>query len=480
MSGDLRTRLARLVCVFALAGFGGPAALAASAPDTPAARQLQKLMDITRLSPPDDMAAFSQLVEPPPGSPPGPPPPGARAPLLDILKRVQPHGAIQAAGDGADLIIRVPDYEGWARLHVETEPSAPYLIKRLGLASAGRPPDVPPPDSTPAAIRADVHAKATAKTQADIFAGAVLIARDGQPLFQAAYGQADRAAGTPNALDTQFRFGSMGKMFTEVAILQLAQAGKLDLKAPIGTYLKDYPNQEVAQKVTIDQLLTHTGGTGDFFGPAFAAHRLELKDPRDYIALFGARPPLFPPGSQQQYSNYGFIVLGRIVEVISGQSYDDYIAEHIFAPAGMTATGNQPETIHLAKRSVSYMGQPGDVARADDTLPYRGTPAGGGYSTIADMLKFADALMANRLLDAEHTRLLTQGGAAGPDGKPIPYEFQTRDGYGRRVLGHNGGAPGMNGELRIYPESGYTVVVLANRDPPAAQALANFIAERLP
>jgi CubicO group peptidase (beta-lactamase class C family) len=126
------------------------------------------------------------------------------------------------------------------------------------------------------------------------------------------------------------------------------------------------------------------------------------------------------------------------------------------------------------------MGGAGKIERADDTLPFRGTPAGGGYSTVGDMLKFADALMSHRLLDAEHTRLLTEGGAAGPDGKLIPYEFQTKDGEGRRVLGHNGGAPGMNGELRIYPDTGYAVVVLANRDPPAAQAMANVIAQRLP
>jgi CubicO group peptidase (beta-lactamase class C family) len=329
-------------------------------------------------------------------------------------------------------------------------------------------------------LGAAADAKAKAMAQADTFTGAVMIARQGRVLFQGAYGLADREARVPNTVNTQFRFGSMGKMFTAVSVMQLAQAGALDLKATVGRYLKDYPNQDVAQKVTLDQLLTHTGGTGDIFTPEFLAHRLELKDPKDYVALYGARAPLFPPGSQQQYSNYGFMLLGRIIEAASGLAYDDYLAGHIFAPAGMTATGNFPETMRLPKRSVCYMGPPGKVQRADDTLPYRGTPAGGGYSTVGDFLAFANALMGDRLLDTSHRRLLTEGGVTGPDGKLIAYDFSSPSPDGGRMLGHSGGAPGMNGELRIFPDSGYTVVVLANRDPPAAFVMANFITERLP
>jgi CubicO group peptidase (beta-lactamase class C family) len=323
---------------------------------------------------------------------------------------------------------------------------------------------------------------AAAKT--DTFSGAVLIAQGGKPLLAEAYGLADREAKIVNTADTQFRFGSMGKMFTAVAIMQLAEAGKLDLTAPIGRYLTDYPNADIATKVTINNLLTHSGGTGDIFTPEYFARRLEVKDPKDYVALFGARPPRFAPGERQEYSNYGFMLLGRIVEVVSGQSYDDYIAAHIFAPAHMAATGNQPETVVLPHRAVGYMGSGPRLKSAVDTLPWRGTPAGGGYSTVGDLEMFADALMANRLLDAPHTKLLTTGGFTGPGGRLLRYDFGASSGDGRRYYGHNGGAPGMNGELRIFPaEPGHaaaTVVVLANRDPPAATAVANFISDRLP
>ena len=140
----------------------------------------------------------------------------------------------------------------------------------------------------------------------------------------------------------------MGKMFTAVAALQLIQAGKLALDAPISRYLPDYPNKEVAA-VTIEQLLTHTGGTGNIFSPEYFDHRLETREHQDYIKLFGNRGVMFPPGSRWDYSNYGMILLGRIIEVVSGQSYYDYTRAHIFEPLGMTATGNEPEDSHVPK-----------------------------------------------------------------------------------------------------------------------------------
>jgi CubicO group peptidase (beta-lactamase class C family) len=375
--------------------------------------------------------------------------------------------------------------EAWVRFSLDVSADTPPTITNLGLRPSPRPAGVaPPPKLAAAALAAATQARMEAAAKADTFSGAVLIAEGGKSVLEAAYGLADREAKTPNTTATQFRFGSMGKMFTAVSIMQLAQAGKLDLTAPIGRYLPDYPNADIAGKVTINHLLTHTGGTGDIFTPEYFAKRLEVKDAKDYVALFGARAPLFAPGARTAYSNYGFMLMGRIVEVVSGQSYDDYIAAHIFAPAHMTATGNQPETVRLPHRVTGYMTQRGQLVSAADTLPWSGTPAGGGYSTVGDLARFADALMANRLLDAAHTKLLTTGGFTGPDGKLLRYDFGAPSGDGRRFYGHGGGAPGMNGELRIFPaEPGHaaaTIVVLANRDPPVATAAANFISDRLP
>jgi CubicO group peptidase (beta-lactamase class C family) len=272
----------------------------------------------------------------------------------------------------------------------------------------------------------------------------------------------------------------MNKMFTAVSTLQLVQSGKLDLKAPFGNYLTDYPNKDVASKVTVEQLLTHTGGTGDIFGPEFDKHRLELKTLQDYVKLYGNRGLDFAPGSEWRYSNYGFLLLGVLIEKVSGQSYYDYVQEHIFKPAGMTATASEPEDQTVPDRSVGYTRFTGPALRPNtDTLPYRGTSAGGGYSTVEDLFKFATALQTHKLLNAQNTEILTTG-KVDTAGSKYAFGFQDEVVGGVRCFGHGGGAPGMNGELKICPGPGYVIAVLANLDPPAASRVADFITNRLP
>ncbi len=175
------------------------------------------------------------------------------------------------------------------------------------------------------------------------FSGAVLVARDGRTLFEGAYGLADREQNIANTPLTQFRVGSMNKMLTAAAVLQLVQAGKVRLDATLDTYLPDYPNADLASRISIHHLLTHTGGTGDIFGPQFTANRLQLRNTSDYLELYATRDLLFNPGARWAYSNYGFMLLGAVVERVSGMSYDDYIAARVLAPAGMTTTGALPE-----------------------------------------------------------------------------------------------------------------------------------------
>jgi CubicO group peptidase (beta-lactamase class C family) len=377
-------------------------------------------------------------------------------------------------------IVKERDGGNYARFLFEVEPAEPHRIANIGLRV------IPPPAGAPTVPRLNEAGTISAlKSELDKlgsagrFAGAVLVARNGKPAFEQAYGLADREHNIPNRVDTRFRIGSMNKMFTATAVLQLAQASKIGLNDPIGKYLTDYPNRDIATKVTIHHLLTHTGGTGDIFGPQFGQHRLELKQLRDYVALYGQRGPEFEPGSRHVYSNYGFILLGVLIERVSGQSYYDYVRQHIFVPAGMTHTDSEPESTAVAGRSVGYMRQGGGWTPNTNTLPYRGTSAGGGYSTVEDLLAFANALANHKLLDTQHTALLMTGKVDAMPGVRYAYGFMdaNRDGH---WFGHGGGAPGMNGELRIYPDSGYVVAVLANLDPPAASRVADFIGERLP
>ena len=331
------------------------------------------------------------------------------------------------------------------------------------------------------AFVATLRARLEAATKAGEFSGAVLVARDGRTLFEGAYGLADRERGVPNTPLTQFRVGSMNKMLTAVAALQLVQAGTLRLDEPLGTYLPDYPNAEVASKVTPHHLLTHTGGTGDIFGPAFIANRLELRTTGDYLRLYGTRDLQFTPGSKHVYSNYGFLLLGAVIERLGGASYHDHVAARVLAPAGMTTTGSTPEDSLVPGRAVGYMRQPsGALVSNASTLPYRGTSAGGWYSTVGDFARFAVAVREHRLLDPQHTALLLSGKVAVGPGFQYAYGFIDRVVGGRRFVGHGGGAAGMNGDLAFEPNGGYVVVVLSNLDPPAATQVSGFILSRLP
>jgi D-alanyl-D-alanine carboxypeptidase len=372
------------------------------------------------------------------------------------------------------------------RVVLRVEPQEPHAIAGVGLMPASTPaPPIPPAARMSeadaiAALRAEVDKRVAA----DQFSGAIIVAREGKPIFEHAYSLADREQKTANVLDTKFRIGSMNKMFTATAIVQLAQARKLNFTDPLVKFLPDYPNHDLATNVTIHQLLTHTGGTGDFFGPEFQAHREELRGLKDYITLFGKRGLAFEPGSKWEYSNYGFLLLGLIVESASGQNYYDYVRDHIYKPAGMTSTDSQPESTPVSGRSTGYTkaGASGSGWRPNtDTLPPRPTSAGGGYSTVVDLLAFAQALISHKLLDANHTDLLTAGKVDSGGGGKYAYGFEdAKDRDGVRWFGHGGGAPGMNGMLRVYRDSGYVIAVLANLDPPAAQDVATFIGDRLP
>jgi CubicO group peptidase (beta-lactamase class C family) len=271
----------------------------------------------------------------------------------------------------------------------------------------------------------------------------------------------------------------MNKMFTATAILQLVQAGKIKLEDPIGKYLPDYPNKDIATKVTIHQLLTHTGGTGEIFGPQLQAHRLELKTLQDYVKLFGERGPSFEPGSKYAYSNYGFVLLGVIIERVSGVSYYDYVRDNIYKPAGMVRTGSQPEDESVPDRAIGYIKRDGNWKPNTDTLPYRGTSAGGGYSTVEDLVSFASALKNNQVLNGYYTNLLTTGKVISGESSKYAYGFEETIDQGIRYFGHGGGAPGVSGGLRIYPESGYVFVVLSNIDAGAVR-ISQFIRNRLP
>jgi D-alanyl-D-alanine carboxypeptidase len=443
-------------------------------PDTPAGRQFAHWLDVFNRGQRDEIQKFIKENDP-----------EARIDRqMDFrrrtggfdLKKIEESAPQKLTG-----IVKERDSDNLARFTLEVDPAPPHQFSLFSIELISPSPEGPAPArmSESEAIAA-LQAEIQKRTNEDHFAGAVTIAKGHKVVFSGAYGLADREHRIANRPDTRFRIGSMNKMFTATAVLQLAQAGKLKLTDPIGKYLTDYPNKEVAAKVTVHHLLTHTGGTGDIFGPDFDKNRLTLRTLGSYVALYGQRPPEFEPGARFDYSNYGFILLGVLVEKVSGASYYDYVREHVFHPAGMTRTDSLSEEDSVEGRSVGYRYKNDQWQPNNDTLPVRGTSAGGGYSTVADLVSFANALMEHKLLNAEYTDLLTTGKIEAGPGRKYAYGFSDSDTGGVRWLGHGGGAPGMNGDLRFSPESGYIVAVLANLDPPAATRIADFIAARLP
>lgn len=383
----------------------------------------------------------------------------------------------RATGARLTALLKQRTSDSFATLEIEIDPARPGQVRRVSLERRDRPDDVAAPERvSDRALAGVIAAKLEATPD---FSGAVLVVRDGRPVFAAARGLADRASRTANTLQTRFRIGSINKMLTAVAVLQLVEAGKIDLDAPLGAYLRDYPDRELA-KATVRQLLTHTAGAGELFTPGFEENRDRLRELSDLVAFYGARGPEFEPGSTFAYSDYGFILLGRIVEIVSGGSYDDYVAGRILAPAGMLRTGALSETVAVPGRTTDYVMVRDRYEPTVDALPYRGTSAGGGYSTVGDLAAFASALSSGRLLSPQSTRLMTTGQVDTDDGQRYGLGVFDYSRPGWREIGHNGVGPGLNAELRILGDGEVVIVVLTNVAPPGrAGQLSSFITARL-
>jgi CubicO group peptidase (beta-lactamase class C family) len=407
----------------------------------------------------------------------------------NITRGVVPYHFDWSTDPEITVLARANLTEELARVHLEVGSDPLHHIKRFSFTLTGRPADVNPPEKlTEAQILERLEAYLSKLVGADVFSGAVLVARDGRPIFQKAYGLANKKSNLPNRLDTKFNISSMDKMFTGVAIAQLAEEGKLSFDDTIAKHMPDYPNKIAADTVTIHQLLTHTSGIGDYFGSGFEQVKGNLRSVRDYFPLFARTNPSSAPGAKWGYSNAGYIVLGAIIEEVSGQSYFDYVREHICKPAGMSntdfyETGSNTPDLAIGYTNIGPGGGLELLSPADNTsiLPVKGSPAGGGFSTVEDLLKFDAALRTHKLLNPKFTDLVLTGKVDRGDewGGKYSYGFAEDSLNGKAIVGYTGGFPGANGEFDMYPEIGYTVAVLSNYDPPSAQRVAYKLREMI-
>lgn len=311
----------------------------------------------------------------------------------------------------------------------------------------------------------------------DKFSGAVLLAKDDKPLFQKAYGLASKEFNVPNQINTKFNLASMGKMFTGIAVAQLAEQGKLSFNDFIAKYLPDYP-KDVADKVTIHHLLTHTSGMGSYWKDEFhEANHARFRTIRDFFPLFFSDALAFESGTKWSYSNAGFMVLGAIIEKVSGKSYFAYVKENVFRRAGMNDTDFYEADRVTPNLATGYTKQNRylpEVKEWTNTLflsPVKGGAAGGECSTLEDLLRFSTALRQHKLLSSEMTDTVLTGKVEYTATRKYAYGFANDTVNGQRIVFHDGGANGISAEFDMYPDTGHTVVVLSNYDHPAARPL---------
>lgn len=347
---------------------------------------------------------------------------------------------------------------GWLSYSFLIEKNAPFKLDGWQLEQTEEPKETSKSEApkTNSEFNSTVEKYVNDLVSQDKFSGVVLVAKDDKPIFEKAYGLADREKNIPNNLQTKFNLGSINKVFTRIAIGQLVQQGKISFDDKLGKYLPDYPNQEAREKVTIRHLVTMKGGIGDFFGAKFdQTPKDKFRKNSDFIPLFADKPLAFEPGTKDQYSNGGYILLGAIIEKVTGKSYYDYVRENIFKPLGMSNTDsfeNDKTPFNTANGYTKQIGK-GDWVNNIDTRPYRGSSAGGGYSNAEDLMKFSVALKTGKITIPDD------------DGNP------RKDGG----LGIAGGSVGINAILLVNPKTGYTVIVFSNYDPPSAEKLGEQI-----
>lgn len=359
----------------------------------------------------------------------------------------------------------------WEAFVLQIEAAPPHHIAGLQFAPARPPTDLPPAAKVTEAEMVDqLRSFMQRLVDADAFSGSVLLAKDGKVLFKGAYGLASKRFNVPNRVDTKFNLGSMNKMFTGVAIAQLVQSGKLALDDRLSKFLStDWLPREVTDQIKIKHMLTHTSGLGSYFNDTYMnSSKTLFRELDDYKPLVAGSELAFEPGADWQYSNTGMFLLGVVIEKVTGQDFFDFIRKSIYTPAGMVNSDCYDMDRPVPNLAMGYSNE-----QFDDDGPQwtnnmykhvvRGGPAGGGFSTVEDLLRFDIALRSHKLLNPKYTEMVWSGKPElnSPD---YGFGFGTAGTSDDRRVGHSGGFSGISSNLDMFLDSGYTAIVMSNYD----------------
>lgn len=315
------------------------------------------------------------------------------------------------------------------------------------------------------------------------YSGVTVVYKDGERIFESVHGLANRSWQVPNTIDTRFDLASVTKLFTATAIGLLHDRGQIALDEPFVSYFPDFPNTEIAGRVTVRQLLSHTSGISDLFiEPEYLqSDRYRLRALADYDRFYETlRKGEVPPGSMH-YSNTNYLILGRIIEKVTGRSYYTFVQEEIFDKIGMAHTGFYAADLVIPKRAEGYttdvqasmeFGVPNDGAlrRNSYMRAARGMPAGGAYATAHDLYLFLNALRNGQLVKPETFSMMVQANE-----RRYGLGMQTYRQSEIAVYGHSGGFYGVSAMAFLLPEQGYTFISLTNNDFGAQPVFDRFL-----
>ncbi|MDQ4123219.1 MAG: beta-lactamase family protein [Acidobacteriota bacterium] len=378
--------------------------------------------------------------------------------LNDVTRGVELQSMKEPKPNSVRAVVAVKLTGQWRELMFELEPQPPHRIQSFNWGLPIQPPDkLTARKLSEKEMVSELDAFMQKLNKADVFSGMVLLAKDGTVIFNKAYGEANKDFGVPNRTDTKFNLASLNKMFTSIAIAQLVEKGKLSYDDPLSKFMPDFPSKEVAEKIKIKHLLTHSSGLGSY---SVKASRQSVRTVDDFLKLGKDDKLAFEPGTDQKYSNNAFLVLGKVIEKASGQSYFDYVLENVYRRAGMTNTDAYDLDLVNKNLAIGY-----EKEYTDDGIVFRnnicevgaGGPAGGGFSTGEDLLRFAIALRSGKLIGNEYVKMVLS---------PKPEINSPTYGYGFNVLngiaGHAGGDTGVQANLEMFLDDGYTTIVLTN------------------
>jgi CubicO group peptidase (beta-lactamase class C family) len=304
------------------------------------------------------------------------------------------------------------------------------------------------------------------------FHGTALVAKNGEVIFKKGYGLANIELGVPNTPEMKFQIGSITKQFTATAILQLQEKGLLGLDDPITKHLTDYP-KETGDKVTIHHLLSHTSGIPSYTDmPDLMLQKSLPTTVDELLAIFKDKPLEFEPGEKYKYSNSGYVVLGAIIEAMSGKSYEDHIRENILEPLNMTNSGYDHRDRIMKNRAAGYTQDENQELRNADfvhmSAPYS---AGALYSTVGDMLIWDQALYTEKLLKKSSLEKMFT-----PVLKNYGYGWVIEEKFGRPLVWHNGGIDGFHTTFNRWVDDDLCIVVLSNNDSAPVENMATGLA----